>query len=49
MNRKNGEEKVKLHRILRIDDEIRSGAYPNSVSLADKLEVSNRTILRDLD
>ena len=49
MNRKNGEEKVKLSRIARIDEEIRSGKYPNSEELAAKLEVSSRTILRDIE
>jgi len=49
MNKKNGEEKVKLSRIARIDAEIRSGRYPNSEELAAKLEVSPRTILRDID
>jgi predicted DNA-binding transcriptional regulator YafY len=49
MNRKNGEEKVKLSRIARIDEEIRAGTYPNSEELAKKLEVSPRTILRDID
>jgi hypothetical protein len=42
---KNGEEKVKLNRIARIDAEIRSDKYPNSEELAAKLEVSPRTIL----
>jgi predicted DNA-binding transcriptional regulator YafY len=49
MNRKNFEEKVKINRILKIDEEIRSGKYPNSTSLAEKLEVNTRTILRDID
>jgi len=49
MNKKNCEEKVKLSRIARIDMEIRSGKYPNSEELADELEVSPRTILRDID
>ena len=49
MNRKNGEEKVKLSRIARIDAEIRSGTYPNAEELAKKLEVHPRTILRDID
>jgi len=49
MNRKNGEEKVKLSRIARIDAEIRSDKYPNSEELAAKLEVSPRTILRDIE
>ena len=49
MNRKNGEEKVKLSRIARIDEELRSGKYPNSEELAAKMEVSPRTILRDIE
>jgi len=49
MNRKNGEEKVKLSRISRLDDELRSGRYPNSEELAAKMEVSPRTILRDIE
>jgi proteasome accessory factor B len=43
------EEKVRITRILRIDDEIRTGKYPNSAVLAKKLEVTPRTILRDID
>ena len=49
MKRKNSEEKVKLSRIARIDEEIRSGRYPNSEELAAKMEVSPRTILRDIE
>jgi predicted DNA-binding transcriptional regulator YafY len=49
MNRKNGEEKVKLSRIVRLDEEIRSGKYPNSEELAAKMEVNPRTILRDIE
>jgi len=49
MNRKEAEEKVKLSRIARIDAEIRAGNYPNSEELAAKMEVSPRTILRDID
>ena len=49
MNKKNGEEKVKLSRIARIDAEIRSETFPNSEELAAKLEVSPRTILRDIE
>ena len=49
MNRKNGEEKVKFSRLALIDAEIRSEKYPNSEELAAKLEVSQRTILRDID
>jgi predicted DNA-binding transcriptional regulator YafY len=49
MNKKNAEEKVKLSRIALIDEIIRSGKYPNSEELAAELEVSPRTILRDID
>ena len=49
MNKKNGEEKVKLSRIARIDAEIHSGRFPNAEKLAAELEVSPRTILRDID
>lgn len=43
------ESNLKLFRIHQIDAEIRSGSYPNKVSLSQKLEVSERTIARDLD
>jgi predicted DNA-binding transcriptional regulator YafY len=43
------EEKVKTSRILAIDSLIRSGSYPNAASMAKKMEVSTRTILRDID
>jgi predicted DNA-binding transcriptional regulator YafY len=49
MNRKNSEEKIRASRILRIDEEIRSGRYPNGKILAEKLEVTKRTVLRDID
>ena len=49
MNKENSEKKVKLSRISRIDDELRSGRYPNSEELALKMEVSPRTILRDIE
>jgi predicted DNA-binding transcriptional regulator YafY len=49
MNRKNAEEKVRVNRILKIDDAIRTKTYPNAVALAKKLEVTNRTILRDIE
>jgi len=49
MNRKDSEKKVKLSRIARIDEEIRSGKYPNSDELASKMEVTPRTILRDIE
>lgn len=43
------EEKVKIHRILEIDKEIRAGNYPNSTSLKTKFEVSRATIMRDIE
>lgn len=43
------EEKVKIHRILEIDREIRSGKYPNSTYLGKKFEVSRATIMRDIE
>ena len=49
MNRKDSEKKVKLSRIARIDEELRSGKYPNSEALAAKMEVTPRTILRDIE
>jgi proteasome accessory factor B len=49
MNKKNSEEKVKNFRIARICDEIGAGRYPNAEKLAEKLEVSSRTILRDIE
>ena len=49
MIEKDREKKVINRRLLTIDDEIRSGSYPNSEKLAEKLEVSPRTILRDIE
>ena len=49
MAEKNREKKVINRRLLAIDEEIRSGTYPNSKKLADMLETSTRTILRDID
>ena len=43
------EKKVIFRRITQIDDELRSGSYPNSEELAAKMEVSPRTILRDIE
>lgn len=45
----NREEKVKIHRILELDKEIRSGRYPNSTYLSKKFEVSRATIMRDIE
>ena len=49
MSKKKAEEKIKGWRITRIDEEIRSGSYPNNEELAAKLEVNSRTIARDID
>jgi predicted DNA-binding transcriptional regulator YafY len=49
MNKKNAEEKVRVNRVLMIDDAIRSGRYPNATDLAAKAEVTVRTIWRDID
>ncbi len=38
-----------LHRILWFDDQVRSRRYPNSSSLAEKFEISNRQALRDIE
>lgn len=38
-----------LERMLRIHQELQSGSYPNMSSLADTLEVSEKSIQRDLD
>jgi len=43
------EEKEKGLRITVIDEEIRSGSYPNTEKLAAKLEVNSRTIARDIE
>jgi len=37
-----------LRRFLVIERSVRSGAYPNSESLADELEVDSRTVQRDI-
>lgn len=39
----------RLHRLLHIVKQVRRGAYPNCRTLAEELEVSTRTILRDLE
>ena len=49
MNSINDEEKTKSNRISKIDNEIRSGSYPNSDKLAAMLNVTSRTILRDIE
>jgi predicted DNA-binding transcriptional regulator YafY len=49
MGKTNFEEKVRTNRLLFIDELIRSGSYPNAASLAEKTEVTSRTILRDIE
>lgn len=49
MNERNKDKILQVYRIHRIDDEIRSGKYPNAAELARLLEVSERTINRDFD
>jgi predicted DNA-binding transcriptional regulator YafY len=46
---KETEEKVRINRILMIDEAIRSGAFPTVSKLARKAEVTKRTIERDLE
>ena len=41
--------KVQCYRLLQIDEEIRSGKFPNATSLSKKIEVSSRTIQRDIE
>ena len=43
------EDKFKTHRIIQIDEDIRSGIYPGIQFLMDKHGVSRRTILRDIE
>jgi predicted DNA-binding transcriptional regulator YafY len=43
------EEKVQINRILMIDEAIRSGSFPTITKLANKAEVTNRTIERDIE
>ena len=38
-----------LERLVLFDQLVRAGQYPNSRTLAERLEVSRRTVLRDLD
>ena len=47
--KKDREEKVKVFRILKIDEIIRSGKFPNASYLRKKFEVSRSTIMRDID
>ena len=39
----------KFHHILLIDEEVRSGSFPNSKAIARKLELSDRTIRRNIE
>jgi predicted DNA-binding transcriptional regulator YafY len=43
------EEKVRINRILMIDEVIRSGSFPTVAALARKAEVNGRTIQRDIE
>ena len=43
------EDKFRTHRIIQIDDDIRSGIYPSIAYLMEKHGVSRRTILRDIE
>jgi predicted DNA-binding transcriptional regulator YafY len=43
------ENKVRMNRILTIDEAVRSGKYPNSYNLASLTEVNPRTIQRDIE
>ena len=45
----NRNNKVQRYRLLQIDEEIRNGRFPNSTSLAKKIEVFSRTIQRDIE
>ena len=49
MDNEDNDEKCKMNRLERIDYELRSGTYPNSEGLASKLNVTSRTILRDIE
>ncbi|GHV84322.1 DNA-binding protein [Spirochaetia bacterium] len=49
MLEKNTEEKVRINRVLMIDDAIRSGHFPTIAVLAKKAEVTERTIQRDIE
>lgn len=46
---KERESKVKSFRILKIDDMIRSGTYPNVPKLMKEFEASRSTIMRDIE
>jgi predicted DNA-binding transcriptional regulator YafY len=46
---KGAEEKVRVNRVLMIDEAIRSGTYPSIKELARKAEITKRTIERDIE
>ena len=46
---KRAEEKVRVNRVLMIDDAVRSGSFPTIEKLARKSEVTRRTIERDIE
>jgi predicted DNA-binding transcriptional regulator YafY len=46
---KSAEEKVRLNRVLMLDEAIRSGSCPSIAKLARKAEVNKRTIERDIE
>ena len=43
------EDRFRTHRIIQIDEDIRSGNYPSITYLTNKHGVSRRTILRDIE
>jgi predicted DNA-binding transcriptional regulator YafY len=43
------EEKVRINRVLMIDEAIRTGVFPSVSNLASKAEVTKRTIERDIE
>ncbi|MDR0710341.1 MAG: HTH domain-containing protein, partial [Spirochaetaceae bacterium] len=43
------EQKVRTNRILAVDSLIREGKYPNATAIARRLEVTARTIQRDIE
>ncbi|MCR4735773.1 MAG: transcriptional regulator [Treponema sp.] len=43
------EDKFRTHRIIQIDEDIRSGLYPSVAYLMEKHGVSRRTIMRDIE
>ena len=49
MAKKIREDKIKSLRILQIDEQIRSGTYPNVPKLQKMFEVSRATIMRDIE